>query len=63
MIDDPLEVLCPACGEPSTVTLDSDDEEQEFGQDCPVCCRPWTVRVRLEPDGRPEVRVSLEGQD
>ena len=63
MDDDPLEVVCPVCGEPSTITLDSDDPDQEFGQDCPVCCRPWTVRVHLDPDGRPVVQVSLEGGD
>ena len=63
MIDDPVEVRCPAYGEPSTITLDSGDEEQEFVQDCPVCCRPWTVRVRLDPDGRPDVRVALEDAD
>ena len=61
MTDDVVEVACPCCGEPSTITLDPGEEESEFVQDCPVCCRPWTVRIRTGRDGRPEVSVEAEG--
>lgn len=41
------EVTCPYCGEPGDVELPPDDEEdQDFTQDCAVCCRPWLVRIR-----------------
>jgi hypothetical protein len=24
---------------------------QDYVEDCPVCCRPWRVNVRIEDDG------------
>ena len=57
-MDDEVEVTCPCCGEPGTVTVEEDDE---FVQDCAVCCRPWQVRVRRGRDGSVEVTVTAEG--
>lgn len=54
------DVLCPYCGESSTLDVEPDVEE-EFVMDCPVCCRPWRVRVRFRPDGSAEVSVEAEG--
>ena len=43
---------CPYCGEPVEVDVDgSAGEEQAYVEDCPVCCRPWEVRVALASDG------------
>jgi hypothetical protein len=33
---------------------------QEYVEDCPVCCRPWRVRVRYMADGSAEVEVAPE---
>lgn len=52
---------CPYCGEPAEVSLDLSAGDQEFIEDCPVCCRPiifdmhsdgveWTLAVRTEND-------------
>jgi DNA-directed RNA polymerase subunit RPC12/RpoP len=44
--------VCPNCGEEIVVPLDaSAGRDQEYGEDCPVCCSPNLLRVRLEPDG------------
>ncbi|HKP29468.1 MAG TPA: CPXCG motif-containing cysteine-rich protein [Gemmatimonadales bacterium] len=52
------EVLCPHCGEPVEITLDpGGGAEQQYVQDCEVCCRPWQVYVTWADDGTPEVRV------
>lgn len=53
---------CPYCGELGEIDLASDVDfdspgEQVFVQDCAVCCRPWTVRVRVAPDGTASVSV------
>jgi len=56
-----LEVECPFCGEPGAVDVepaDAEPGEQEFVQDCEVCCRPWSVRVRVDHDG--EIAVSVD---
>ena len=52
------EVTCPHCGEVIEITLDpGGGAEQEYVEDCEVCCRPWQVFVTWGPDGSPEVRV------
>jgi Domain of unknown function (DUF309)/Cysteine-rich CPXCG len=37
---------CPYCGEQVTVLAEPVGvAEETYVEDCPVCCRPWTVRV------------------
>ena len=59
---DSVEISCPYCGESSSLALEAEEEEAEFVQDCPVCCRPWTARVKAQRDGSVEVSVSGEGE-
>ena len=43
---------CPSCGEEIVVPIDvSAGEEQEYTEDCPVCCAPVQLRVRVTTDG------------
>ena len=51
-------VTCPYCGEEVEITLDpGGEDEQEYVEDCEVCCRPWNVTVHYGPAGVAEVRV------
>lgn len=52
--------ICPSCGEEIVIPVDrSAGPEQEYVEDCPVCCRPNVIRVEFFDD--PEsVRVSAE---
>ena len=43
--------LCPCCGAKISVVLDLSVEEQEFIEDCEVCCRPLTITYAVE-DGK-----------
>ena len=53
---------CPYCGEDNEIEVDdSGGREQEYTEDCQVCCRPWQVRVLLDEDG--EAMVSLHTED
>lgn len=62
-MEDVVRVSCPACGEESELGIDvTGGPVQDYVQDCPVCCRPWQVTVRLERDG-PRVRVRLSHGD
>lgn len=36
---------CPYCGERITVLLDDSETEQQYIEDCQVCCRPIVFRV------------------
>ena len=47
-----LPARCPYCGESVTVQVEATGAEAErYVEDCPVCCRPWQVRVHRDPDG------------
>ena len=51
-------VYCPHCGEPNDVALDpGSGADQEYVEDCPVCCRPWLISVKYSRDGPAEVEV------
>lgn len=55
-------VLCPYCGELGEIEVDpSGGRHQAYEEDCPVCCRPWQVRVKI--DGEGEIWVRVHSQD
>jgi hypothetical protein len=57
------EVGCPYCGEWSTIRLDpGSGPRQAYVEDCPVCCRPWQVRVSYLADGTATVEVRGEDE-
>lgn len=52
------EVHCPYCGEPVEITLDpGSGAQQDYIEDCSVCCRPWNVSVTYHEDGSADVFV------
>lgn len=56
-------VLCPYCGQASEIAIDpGSGASQEYAEDCPVCCRPWTVHVSWAPDGAAEVSLAPEDE-
>ncbi len=53
--------LCPYCGEAVELALDpGGGADQRYIEDCPVCCRPWHVRVRYQDDGSARVELAPE---
>jgi hypothetical protein len=51
-------VECPYCGESNEVTLDpGSGSDQEYVEDCQVCCRPWLMHVRYTRDGTADIEV------
>lgn len=58
----PIDVTCPYCGEPNSISVSAEEDGEEFVQDCTVCCRPWQVRVTLRRDGSADVSVRAEGE-
>ncbi|HEY6094717.1 MAG TPA: CPXCG motif-containing cysteine-rich protein [Gallionellaceae bacterium] len=51
-------IQCPYCGERIELVVDCSVEQQEYIEDCSVCCRPITISV-VTSQG--EV-VSIEGR-
>ncbi len=51
---------CPTCGESIIIPLDlTQGTDQEYIEDCPVCCNPNIVHVELDPQW-PDPRVWAE---
>ncbi len=46
---------CPYCGEAVTLVIDCSEPEQQYIEDCEVCCRPMIVTVCVPEEGPPEV--------
>jgi hypothetical protein len=62
--DTEAEVRCPYCGEINEITLDpGSGSEQEYVEDCQVCCRPWRVAVHYDLQGEAEVTLQPEDED
>jgi hypothetical protein len=54
-------IACPYCGEAVEITLDlGSGSDQEYVEDCEVCCRPWRVRVRYDRFGHADVEAVHE---
>ncbi|HEX6434080.1 MAG TPA: CPXCG motif-containing cysteine-rich protein [Gemmatimonadales bacterium] len=61
--DTTAEIRCPYCGEINEITLDpGSGSEQDYVEDCQVCCRPWRVAVHYDLQGGAEVTVEPEDQ-
>jgi len=53
---------CPTCGESIVIPLDrSAGMEQEYGEDCPVCCHPNIIHVEFF-EGEEPARVWAESE-
>jgi predicted RNA-binding Zn-ribbon protein involved in translation (DUF1610 family) len=49
---DEASYTCPTCGEQIVIPLDqSAGSEQEYVEDCPVCCNPNIIHVELFGEG------------
>jgi predicted RNA-binding Zn-ribbon protein involved in translation (DUF1610 family) len=59
---DEASYVCPTCGEAIVIPLDrSQGSEQEYGEDCPVCCNPNVIHVEFD-DAWEEPRVWAEAE-
>lgn len=54
--------FCPYCGEPIQLVIDCSVAEQEYVEDCQVCCQPMLVQVAVDEDGYASVTVLGENE-
>lgn len=45
-------LVCPYCGEPFETTADTSGGNQDYVEDCPVCCQPIEMHCHVDDDGR-----------
>ena len=55
-------VYCPYCGERFSVLIDCSIAEQQYIEDCQVCCRPIEFQLALDSDGAISVTVRHEDE-
>lgn len=57
------DIHCPYCGEIITVFVDdSAGDQQDYTEDCQVCCQPIVIHVMLDEHGVPQVSARSEDE-
>jgi hypothetical protein len=58
-------VDCPYCGESIEIFIDTSIPEQQYIEDCQVCCRPITIKAEVSytADFEESVRVIALHED
>lgn len=54
-------ITCPYCGEAIELLIDDSAGDQQYIEDCQVCCRPITISVTIDDAG--ELRVDAMAED
>ena len=54
-------ISCPYCGEGITILVDDSVDQQQYIEDCEVCCRPMVIAVNVSGDG--SLLVSVQAED
>ena len=60
MDTDSVRAHCPYCGEPIELIVDPSVPEQEYIEDCSVCCRPMVVTVHADDEA---LGVAVRAED
>ncbi|NWO07805.1 MAG: CPXCG motif-containing cysteine-rich protein [Alteromonadaceae bacterium] len=59
---DSVMIQCPYCWEMLDISVDPSVEEQEYVEDCQVCCNPILISVVISADGTPQVEARAENE-
>lgn len=54
--------ICPYCGELIELVVDHSVAQQEYIEDCQVCCRPIRVEVIIYTENEVQVNVFNENE-
>lgn len=55
-------IECPYCAEPIEIVADASIDQQQYIEDCPVCCRSLHLTVSVSEGGAIEVRAVDEDE-
>lgn len=55
-------VQCPYCWESFTLLIDGSVEQQEYVEDCEICCRPIDFAVSIDEQGQAQVEARLQNE-
>lgn len=57
-----VSIQCPYCSETIELLIDCSVAEQEYTEDCEVCCRPMVITVSMEDGEVPTVEARREDE-
>lgn len=55
-------ISCPYCGEQNELVIDTSVPQQEYIEDCVVCCRPMLLRITVNESGEMGIDVRAENE-
>lgn len=56
------EIQCPYCWEMIEVTVDNCGEDQQYIEDCQVCCRPINFHIVINETQQVQVNVYTDDE-
>tara|TARA_B110000014_G_C19574029_1_gene305624 strand:+ start:129 stop:317 length:189 start_codon:yes stop_codon:yes gene_type:complete len=56
------ESYCPYCGESITLLIDETIKNQEYIEDCEVCCSPIIIQVEINLNEKIYINVKREDE-
>jgi len=59
---DEKESYCPYCGESISLLIDNSIENQEYVEDCQVCCSPILISIEIDHDGNIFINTKRENE-
>lgn len=59
---DSVLIQCPYCWETLDISVDPSVPEQEYVEDCQVCCRPILLNVVFDENLTPHVEARAENE-
>jgi hypothetical protein len=60
-MNDDASYICGACGEEVVIPIDlTQGQNQEYVEDCPVCCRANVIHLEIQDDGEVSAWSELE---
>lgn len=55
-------IQCPYCGETLEISVDPSAEDQEYVEDCQVCCQPILIHAVFEEDRQLRITAIAENE-
>lgn len=59
---DERESYCPYCGEIISLLIDNSIDNQEYVEDCQVCCSPILISIEIDHDGNIFINTRRENE-
>lgn len=60
ILQEQIDSLCPYCNEAIQLLIDGSVEEQQYIEDCQVCCRPILISMTSDLEGDISIDVRTE---